>query len=213
MDSSAALSTTRPAESPALLRLVAQMMQRLRQLGFLHVAFKDPKAAPDDGRVMHLFRNRIELKKVFQQCAGGNPAPQGSGQATGRRDCTRAGTAAGPGAASGAAGERVPVAGVLPAQGTVVAGPAPAAAVRLGARDRSRSSASVAISLRNLTAGSFPSARVSKPTTCRPRHWPRPRAPGSANSNASTGDCSASGITFEGARYARHSTRPASRCC
>ncbi len=65
MDSSAALSSTRPAESPALLRLVAQMMQRLRQLGFLHVALRDPKAAPDEGRVMDLFRNRIELKKSF----------------------------------------------------------------------------------------------------------------------------------------------------
>jgi uncharacterized protein YukE len=47
------------------MRLVAQMMQRLRQLGFLHVALRDPNAAPDDGRVMQLFRNRIELKKSF----------------------------------------------------------------------------------------------------------------------------------------------------
>jgi hypothetical protein len=65
MDSSAALSTVRPTETPALMRLVAQFMQRLRQLGFLHVALRDPNAAPDDGRVMHLFRNRIELKKSF----------------------------------------------------------------------------------------------------------------------------------------------------
>jgi hypothetical protein len=65
MDSSAALPTTRPADSPALVRLVAQMMQRLRQLGFLHVALRDPNSAPDDGRVMQLFRNRIELKKSF----------------------------------------------------------------------------------------------------------------------------------------------------
>ncbi len=65
MDSSAALSSTRPADTPAFMRLVAQMMQRLRQLGFLHVALRDPKAAPDEGRVMDLFRNRIELKKSF----------------------------------------------------------------------------------------------------------------------------------------------------
>lgn len=65
MDSSAALLSPRPAETPALMRLVAQMMQRLRQLGFLHVALRDPKTAPDDGRVMDLFRNRIELKKSF----------------------------------------------------------------------------------------------------------------------------------------------------
>src|SRR5579862_1053643 len=65
MDSSAALSTVRPAEAPALVRWVAQLIQRLRQLGFLHVALRDPRAAPDDGRVMHLFRNRIELKKSF----------------------------------------------------------------------------------------------------------------------------------------------------
>jgi hypothetical protein len=65
MDSSAALSTLRPADSPALVRLVAQLMQRLRQLGFLHVALRDPNTAPDDGRVMQLFRNRIELKKSF----------------------------------------------------------------------------------------------------------------------------------------------------
>ncbi len=65
MDSSAALSSNRLPESPALTRLVAQMLQRLRQLGFLHVALRDPNAAPDDGRVMDLFRNRIELKKSF----------------------------------------------------------------------------------------------------------------------------------------------------
>ncbi len=65
MDSSAALSSSPLPEPPALRRLVAQMLQRLRQLGFLHVALRDPNAAPDDGRVMDLFRNRIELKKSF----------------------------------------------------------------------------------------------------------------------------------------------------
>ena len=65
MDSSAALSATRPSEPPALTRLVAQMMHRLRQLGFLHVALRDPNASSDDGRIMHLFRNRLELKKSF----------------------------------------------------------------------------------------------------------------------------------------------------
>lgn len=65
MDSSAAQSSTPPADTPALMRLVAQMMRRLRQLGFLHVGLRDPKAAPDEGRVMDLFRNRIELKKSY----------------------------------------------------------------------------------------------------------------------------------------------------
>ena len=48
------------------MRLVAQFMKRIRQLGFLHVAIRDGReAAADDGRVLHLFRNRIELKKSF----------------------------------------------------------------------------------------------------------------------------------------------------
>jgi len=67
MNSSAALETIGPADSPSPTRPLAQMMQRLRQLGFLHVALKDPNAAPEDGRVMHLFRNRLELKKSFSQ--------------------------------------------------------------------------------------------------------------------------------------------------
>lgn len=48
------------------MRLVAQFMKRIRQLGFLRVAIRDGReAAEDDGRVLHLFRNRIELKKSF----------------------------------------------------------------------------------------------------------------------------------------------------
>ena len=48
------------------MRLVAQFMKRIRQLGFLHVAIRDGReAAADDGRILHLFRNRIELKKSF----------------------------------------------------------------------------------------------------------------------------------------------------
>ena len=41
-------------------------MKRIRQLGFLRVALVDDRAdAADDGRILHLFRNRIELKKSF----------------------------------------------------------------------------------------------------------------------------------------------------
>ena len=48
------------------MRLVAQFMKRIRQLGFLRVAIRDGReAAEDDGRILHLFRNRIELKKSF----------------------------------------------------------------------------------------------------------------------------------------------------
>jgi hypothetical protein len=65
MDSTAALLDTHPAETPARMRIVAQMMQRLKQLGFLRIAFREPNAGPEDGRVMDLFRNRIELKKSF----------------------------------------------------------------------------------------------------------------------------------------------------
>ncbi len=48
------------------MRLVAQFMKRIRQLGFLRVAIRDGReAAVDDGRILNLFRNRIELKKSF----------------------------------------------------------------------------------------------------------------------------------------------------
>lgn len=41
-------------------------MQRLKQLGFMRVALLDDREAEQrDGRIMHLFRNRIELKKSF----------------------------------------------------------------------------------------------------------------------------------------------------
>ena len=41
-------------------------MQRLKQLGFMRVALLDEREAEQrDGRIMHLFRNRIELKKSF----------------------------------------------------------------------------------------------------------------------------------------------------
>jgi hypothetical protein len=41
-------------------------MQRIRQLGFLRLALGEGrKPAADDGRILHLFRNRIELKKSF----------------------------------------------------------------------------------------------------------------------------------------------------
>ena len=45
---------------------VAHLMKRIRQLGFLRVELRDGRAAAaDDGRVQHLFRNRIELKKSY----------------------------------------------------------------------------------------------------------------------------------------------------
>jgi hypothetical protein len=48
------------------MRLVAPLMKRIRQLGFLRLALGEGRgAAADDGRVLHLFRNRIELKKSF----------------------------------------------------------------------------------------------------------------------------------------------------
>lgn len=48
------------------MRLVAQIMKRIKQLGFLRIAFGSGRAeVADDGRVLHLFRNRIELKKSF----------------------------------------------------------------------------------------------------------------------------------------------------
>ena len=48
------------------MRFAAQIMRRLKQLGFMRVALvNDQEAAQDDGRILHLFRNRIELKKSF----------------------------------------------------------------------------------------------------------------------------------------------------
>src|ERR1700694_3426369 len=47
------------------MRLVAQMMQRLKPLGFLRLGFRNSNAGADDGRVIDLFRKRIELKKSF----------------------------------------------------------------------------------------------------------------------------------------------------
>lgn len=47
------------------MRLVALVMKRIKQLGFLRVELRTGDAAVDDGRVQHLFRNRIELKKSY----------------------------------------------------------------------------------------------------------------------------------------------------
>src|SRR5260221_11879882 len=42
------------------------MMKLIRQLGFLRLALGQGRGAdPEDGRVLHLFRNRIELKKSY----------------------------------------------------------------------------------------------------------------------------------------------------
>jgi len=40
-------------------------MKRLGQLGFLKVPFGPARPAVEDGRILHLFRNRAELKKSF----------------------------------------------------------------------------------------------------------------------------------------------------
>ena len=48
------------------MRLVAQFMKSLRQMGFVRMALGESRdAGPDEGRILHLFRNRIELKKSF----------------------------------------------------------------------------------------------------------------------------------------------------
>jgi hypothetical protein len=48
------------------MRLVAQFMKRIRQFGFVRMALGEGREAePDEGRILHLFRNRIELKKSF----------------------------------------------------------------------------------------------------------------------------------------------------
>jgi len=48
------------------MRLVARFMKRIRQLGFLRLTLGEGREqAVDDGRILHLFRNRIELKKSF----------------------------------------------------------------------------------------------------------------------------------------------------
>ena len=48
------------------MRLAAQFMRRLRQLGIVRMALGESREAePEDGRILHLFRNRIELKKSF----------------------------------------------------------------------------------------------------------------------------------------------------
>jgi len=47
------------------MRLVTQMMKRIKQMGFLRLFGPGRAGEEDDGRVLHLFRNRIELKKSF----------------------------------------------------------------------------------------------------------------------------------------------------
>jgi len=47
------------------MRWLAHIMKFIKQLGFMQVAFKSTRAGEDDGRVMHLFKNRAELKKSF----------------------------------------------------------------------------------------------------------------------------------------------------
>ncbi len=47
------------------MRWLAQTMKFIRQLGFLQVGLKSTRPEAEEGRIMHLFRNRIELKKSF----------------------------------------------------------------------------------------------------------------------------------------------------
>ena len=58
-----------PAEQYSPMRWVtralAQLLGRIRQLGYLQVTLKPAGSDADDGRVLHLFRNRAELKKSF----------------------------------------------------------------------------------------------------------------------------------------------------
>src|SRR5712671_4667070 len=61
-----ALRIPTTAEGSYARRLVAQTMKRIRQLGFLRLAFgQGRESVAEDGRVLHLFRNRIELKKSY----------------------------------------------------------------------------------------------------------------------------------------------------
>jgi hypothetical protein len=46
-------------------RALSQLLGRIRQLGYLQVTLKPAGSEADDGRVLHLFRNRAELKKSF----------------------------------------------------------------------------------------------------------------------------------------------------
>jgi len=60
------LRTHSTAETPIAKRLVTQLMKLIRQLGFLRLALGQGRGADtEDGRVLHLFRNRIELKKSY----------------------------------------------------------------------------------------------------------------------------------------------------
>ena len=58
-----------PTEQSSLMRWVkrwlAQLLGRIRQLGYLQVTLKPAGTGAEDGRVLHLFKNRAELKKSF----------------------------------------------------------------------------------------------------------------------------------------------------
>jgi hypothetical protein len=60
------LRTHTTAETSIGKFLIAQTMKRIRQLGFLRLALgQGREAVAEDRRVLHLFRNRIELKKNY----------------------------------------------------------------------------------------------------------------------------------------------------
>ena len=48
-----------------LMRWLTRLLERVRQLGYLQLTLKPAGTDADDGRVLHLFRNRAELKKSF----------------------------------------------------------------------------------------------------------------------------------------------------
>ena len=48
-----------------LMRWLTRLLERVRQLGYLQLTLKPAGTDADDGRVLHLFKNRAELKKSF----------------------------------------------------------------------------------------------------------------------------------------------------
>src|SRR5581483_5401430 len=44
---------------------MAPLIRFIRQLGFVRLGSAAPKGSVDDDRVLHLFRNRAELKKAY----------------------------------------------------------------------------------------------------------------------------------------------------
>ena len=58
-------STVRAARIPSWPSVQAWGVELVRQLGYLRVVSIAPQRLEEDGRVLHLFRNRAELKKAY----------------------------------------------------------------------------------------------------------------------------------------------------